>query len=140
MLLGQKFGGILDEFPKCLQVYRVARSTEQHSWSSSVINDEVCNNMFPINVSAISLLSMYLETAHGDLCATHPRQSPLRFCSAASENRVSVGESQPCLTVKVAQPGRKQKCPGEQEGIKLKTLQLWLLELNDRETLCEPNL
>lgn len=140
MLLGQKLGGILDEFPKRLQVYRVARSTEQHSWSCSVISDEVCNNMFPINVSAISLLSMYLETARGDLCATHTRQSPLRFCLAATENHVSVGESQPCSTARVAQPGRKQKCPGECEGVKLKTLQLWLLELNEREALCEPDL
>lgn len=53
---------------------------------------------------------------------------------------MSVGERQLYLIMKLAQPGRKQKGPGEWEGIKLKTLQLWLLELNERETPCWPYL
>jgi len=87
-----------------------------------------------------SLLSMYSETVHGDLCATHTHRHPLLFCLAAVESYVSVGERQLYLIAKLAQPGRKPAGPGEWEGIKLKILQLWLLDLNERVTPCGPYL
>lgn len=81
---------------------------------------------------------MYLDTVHEDLCAIRTHHSPLPFGLVAIGNYVSVGERQLYFIVQLAQPGRKQKGPGEWEGIELKILQLWLLDLNERETPCGP--
>lgn len=115
LLLGQEFGGIFNKFPKCLrEVFRVAGSAEQHSWSCSVIKAEVCNNMFTINVSAV-FPSKYgcRNSPWRPLCPPYPPESFALLFSAAIGNYVGKGEMQLHLIVTLAQPGRKQKCPGE---------------------------
>lgn len=124
MLLGQEFGGILGKFPKCLwEVSRVVGSAEQHSWNYSMIKAEVSNNMFTINVSAVFPSKFGSRNSPWRLlCPSYPPESFALLFPAAIGNYVSEGEMQLHFVVTLAQPGRKQKGPGEGEGIKLKTL------------------
>lgn len=102
----------------CLhEVFRVAGSAEQHSWICSIIKAEVCNNMFNINVSAV-FPSMYgcRNSPWRTLCPAYPPESFALLFPAATGNYVGEGEMQLRLIVMLAQPGRKQKGPGEWEG------------------------
>lgn len=100
-----------------------------------MIKAEVCNNMFTINVSAV-FPSKYgcRNSPWRPLCSPYPPESFALLFPAAIGNYVGEGEMQLCLTVTLAQPGRKQKGPGEWEGIKLRTLQPQFLDLNETET------
>lgn len=86
-----------------------------------MIKDEVCNNMFTINISDVFPLEHVLrKKPWRPLC--HPQPAgPWAVLPGCPRELWGRGERQLSLLGKPAWPGRKQKGPGEREGIERKT-------------------